>query len=612
MSSTRRIACVRIPRFPIGVVWRHAIDSGNAQPQTPSALGEQQLLLPIVEELPSRVNGDAPSPRLPATRSFLPTLHGQNTTSGRSQRPKFDAWGRAPSEQPLEGRNENRPRHWDEIAIVLAEGQRVRTATAAAGRARIRAGMTVAEAKSRCGELAVLEWNAAIIDRAVARATAAFVRASPQVAAAAGAPGLWWIGASGYESLGGDRRVAKELAAIARMWHPSARVGVADSCVAARAATWHAARGGTSAAASAAGYTIVPPGGCAAYLAPAPLGLLTIDRDLHDSLTALGLRTIGDLARLEAEDVERRWGPTGLWAWELSRGIDERRATSVRVDAPRHVSTDLAASVETAEPIVFLVRAALDRLVRDLIADGRAAATIAITLTLDDAQGVLPSSGRAHTVTREVRLPRPLARAVPLLERCRALLEEWPLTAPVSGVTVAIVATAPLSGAQGELLDAAWRDPAAADAAFARLRATLGTDAIVRPVVRDTHRPERAAGWERVESADDDTTHAPAPAPATTDIAFRQLDPPEPADVDVPDESPDAVLPPRAVHWRNRWVRVQRAVGPERLAGDWWDDAYARDYWRLEDADHGPDLVVYHDLKTLGSGQGWYVQGWYD
>jgi protein ImuB len=80
--------------------------------------------------------------------------------------------------------------------------------------------------------------------------------------------------------------------------------------------------------------------------------------------------------------------------------------------------------------------------------------------------------------------------------------------------------------------------------------------------------------------------------------------------VDLADDAPDTPTPPRALHWRNRWVRVQRAVGPERLAGDWWNDTWARDYWRVEDADHGPDLVLYRDLDSSGSV--WYVQGWYD
>ncbi|MCC6317456.1 MAG: hypothetical protein IT361_07140 [Gemmatimonadaceae bacterium] len=516
---------------------------------------------------------------------------------------------------------------------MLVDGQRVRTATAAAGRARVRSGMTIAEARSRCAMLQIMPWDEDLIAREVTRMTAAFVRASPQVTPAAGAPGLWWIGASGRESLGGDAPLGRDLIAIARLWHPRPRVGIADSCVAARAATWE--RRTTHDPRHA---VIVPRGGCADYLASAPLGLLTIDAALRESLQALGLHTIGSLARLAVDDVERRWGPEGLLAWRLARGEDRRRPGLTRLDAPRCVSAELHPSVETTEPVLFLVRAALDRLVHDLIADGRAASTIAITLTLDDARGAMPTSGRAHTITREVQLPRPLARSVPLLERCRALLDEWHLTAPVCGVCVAITATAPLSGAQGELLDPAWRDPAAADAAFARLRATLGTDAIVRPVARDTHRPERAAVWERMDGQMDGWTNgrvdewtngrmngrtdggrdgwAGARTGEGADArmgtpAFRQLDPPEPAEVDVPDEPSAAPAAPRALRWRNRWVRIQRAIGPERLAGDWWDDAYARDYWRLEDADHGPDLMVFHDLRDPAACV-WFVQGWYD
>ncbi|MGQ0649613.1 MAG: DinB/UmuC family translesion DNA polymerase, partial [Gemmatimonadaceae bacterium] len=513
--------------------------------------------------------------------------------------------------------------HWDDLPIVLTDGQCIRTATAAAGRARIRAGMTIAEARSRCAALHVLPWDEDLIGQEVTRATAAFVRASPQVTPATGAPGLWWIGAGGRESSGGDACLARELVSIARIWHPRARVAIADSCVAARAGTWEQRRRRETPASGLPGqagdgkreFVIVPPGGCAAYLAPAPLGLLTIDGELRDALHALGLHTIGDLAKLSAEDIERRWGRTGLAGWKLAHGDDQRRPGLTRVDTPRVVTTELQPSVETTEPVLFLVRAALDRLVHDLIADGRSAAVIAITLTLDDARGALPTSGRrAHTITREVRLPRPLARTVPLLERCRALLDEWQLTAPVCGVSVAITATAPLSGAQGELLDPAWRDPAAADAAFARLRSTLGTDAIVRPVMRDTHRPERAAVWERV----DDAEAVPAPSIHSSirpsvppSPAFRQLEPPERADVDTTDDTPDTPTPPRALRWRNHWVRIHRAVGPERLAGDWWDDTYARDYWRVEDADHGPDLMVYRDLRD-SSGSVWYVQGWYD
>lgn len=591
MPSTSRIACVRIPRFPIGVVWHHATASASAPLPTPPA-PDEQLLLPMAWEGPSpNANGGV-----------------QNRSSGGMPSSSTRSTHGPPAPRAADGHA-----HWDTRPIVLVDGQRVRTATAAAGRARIRAGMTIAEARSRCATLQVLPWDEDLIARAVTRATAAFVRASPQVTPATGAPGLWWVGAQGMDASGGEQVLGRQLASIARIWHPAARVAIADSCVAARAGTWETPHRATThkrhEAGAAPAIVIVPPGTCASYLAPAPLGLLTIDDDLRDSLHALGLHTIGDLARLPAEDVERRWGEVGIGAWRLAHGIDARRPGLTRLEAPRSVSTDLSASVETMEPVLFLVRAALDRLLTGLLADGRAAATLAITLVLDDARGPLPT-GQPHTVTREVHLSQPLARAIPLLERCRALLDDWPLTAPVAGVRVAITATAPLTGAQGDLLAPAWRDPAAADAAFARLRATLGSDAIVRPVARDSHRPEHAAVWERVEDtrpATDPGTRLPRlAAPVAT---FRQLDPPEPATVETTDE---LQATPRAIRWRDRWVRIRRATGPERLGGDWWQDTWERDYWRVEDADHGPDLVLYQDRATAQGSMAWFVHGWYD
>jgi len=75
--------------------------------------------------------------------------------------------------------------------------------------------------------------------------------------------------------------------------------------------------------------------------------------------------------------------------WRLAHGDDQRRPGLTRVESPRAVTTELQPSVSTTEPILFLVRAALDRLVSDLIADGRTAATLALTLGLDDVRNAL-------------------------------------------------------------------------------------------------------------------------------------------------------------------------------------------------------------------------------
>jgi protein ImuB len=330
-----------------------------------------------------------------------------------------------------------------------------------------------------------------------------------------------------------------------------------------------------------------------------------MDDEMREMLAALGIRTAGALAALEAEDVERRWGRVGLDAWRLARGEDRRRPVLARVDATRMVEAELSAPTTTLEPITFLVRAALDSLAATLASDGRAAAAVAITLVLDDVRSALPGGALPHTITREARLARPTARAAHLFEHCRALLERWPLDSGVRGVRVAIVATAPLSGEQGDLLSPEWRDTAAMDAAFARLHAELGAGGVVRPEAREEHRPERAGEWN--EGAGSRKQEAGGHYGGDTAgggraMALRLLEVPEMVEV----EQEAGV--PCAVWWRGGRVSIAHAVGPERLSGEWWTgEGYRREYWRCEGGERG-DLLVFQDREDAG----WYVQGWYD
>jgi len=520
MPSPSRIACVRIPRFPIAAVW----------------LAQDAAAPPAV----------APD----ASRSLTSRA------------------GEAP---------------WDAAPIVLVDGSRVRAATAAAVRRGVRPGMTLAQARAACEPLDILPWDDAALARETARASAAFLTASPQVTPVSDAPGLWWIGAQGFDGLGGEGALATLLLALARAWHPRARVAVADTAVAARAATWSART--TKAPLH------VAPGEDARYLAAVPLALLPMDEELRATLVALGLRTIGAFAALAPQDVERRWGAEGLTAWRLACGDDPRRATLLRPDDPHVVVHELPALVPTTEPLLFVVRAALDRLVRALAAEGRAVAVVALTLTCD--------GERPRRVTREVRPAAPVARAAPLFERCRALLDAWPLDGPVRAVEVRIARATTAPAEQGDLLTPGWRDPAAAEAALARLRAAFGTTAVVRPGTRDAHAPERAGFWEAIE-----TVAPPTPIEAVpTPVARRRLDPPEAIAV-----TTDAAGAPQEIRWRGDRLRLARAEGPERLSGDWWQPIpYARDYWRCRGVAAAPGtLLCYRDAT------GWWLQGWDD
>ena len=542
--------------------------------------------------------------------------------------------------------------------------------------------MLLPEARACCADLDVRPWDEHAIRDAVLAASTALLAASPQVTPVAGAPGMWWVGANGFDAVGGEAQLARTLLSLAQQWHPDARVAIADSCVAARAATW-APRARSRAVRERDpqgvrerdpltlpdGITIIPAGQCAEYLAPAPLGLVPMEDDLRDALQSLGLRTVGALASLDAGDIEKRWGPAGLGAWRLAHGDDPRRPGLVRVEAARSASVELPAAVESTEPVLFVLRAQLQRLLRECVEDGRAAASVAITLVLDAGRQYpiddIGSEMRGHvhvpetsddtttkeagrktpsplppkplavtetsavtnflsipqrSITREVRPARPLARLEPLFDQCRSLLERWNIPAPIIGVTVSIPATAPLAADQGDLLIPSWRDAAMnAEAVFARLRAVLDPDntgtVVVHPEAGDSHRPEDTGRWISADAMTLGAAPIPAPIPTPLPAPASPAASPTPNTdavlrlLDTPEpvdvEAPHGI--PDAVWWRGRRLSLASANGPERLSGDWWRaDAYARDYWRCV-ADGEGDLLLYHE-----AGAQWYVQGWYD
>jgi protein ImuB len=480
----------------------------------------------------------------------------------------------------------------------------------AAARCGIRATMGAAESRARCADLEERPWNDRTLTEAISEVSGRFLTASPQVMPVAGSPGTWWVGARGFEAIGGEMMLAEQLLQIAREWHPEARVAVADSCMAARVATWSPYREDRA-------VVRVPIGRCAAFLANVPLGLLPMEPPMREALAALGLKKIGELAALDPGDIERRFGRAGVHSWRLAHGDDPRRPGLVRTEARRSAGAELGMAATTSEPLLFVVRAAVERLVRELVSEGRAAASIALTLTLDAARGAMPDAGaRAPTITREIRPARPLARTGPLFEQCRALLAEWVLPAPVIGVVVSIPATAPLSAEQGDLLVAAWRDQAQQlDAAFARVRAAFGPQAVVQPAVRDAHRPDQGGAWTVVTSAEETLERARPLSMATFDgpvlsRALRLLDGPEQVEIEQARGTPDAIW------WRGARLSVAEAIGPERLSGSWWDAApYARDYWRCRTTGDdslpppaGAAVLLYHDRQDGA----WYLHGWYD
>ncbi|MED5367703.1 MAG: DUF6504 family protein, partial [Pseudomonadota bacterium] len=106
---------------------------------------------------------------------------------------------------------------------------------------------------------------------------------------------------------------------------------------------------------------------------------------------------------------------------------------------------------------------------------------------------------------------------------------------------------------------------------------------------------------------DDPATAPPATAGARP---LRLFDPPE--GVETTALLPDH--PPARFRWRGVTYEVVRALGPERLAPEWWRTvdgkaARTRDYFQVEDADGRRFWLYRLGLAERGEAPAWYLHG---
>ena len=490
--------------------------------------------------------------------------------------------------------------------------------------------MALAEAQALAADLVALPWDHERVARAALEVTTALLAASPRVAWENSAhrgtggrghgEGVWWIDAKG---LGNETKLARKLVAIADgLGFGPARAGIADSAIVAYAATYghtgaqgHGGTGAQGHGGTGVRPRVVPPGTDAAYLAPFPLTILDVDDDLAETLRSLGLTTLSQLAALDADEVEARFGPEGLAAHRLARGLDSRGPTTPRDDVLPAVEVEFGGPVATAEPLLFVLKGALASLGETLHTRGLAAREITLTLHLDD----------GSSAVRAVRPARPTSHPDALFDHCRLALETWQLPEPATGLALSTAVTVPASGEQGDLLAPRWADPAALLAAFERIRGSEGADAVAKPETRDGHLPADQGAWvgtgAQGHGRTDAQTHGRTGARTHGGTDARTHG-----------EAVTAALrllsAPTAVHVRlgrsglaafkhdDRWHDVVDWCGPERLAPRWWrhdaagpggEAARSRDYYTARTADGALWL-----LRRDDSSHEWFVEGWWD
>ncbi len=147
------------------------------------------------------------------------------------------------------------------------------------------------------------------------------------------------------------------------------------------------------------GLTVVPPGEEAAFLAPMPVRRLPmVGPRMEEELAALGVRTIGELARFPVGILADRFGEVGRLIHERANGIDPTPVSDGR-GAVKSVSreTTFEHDLRDAAYLRTVLRMQADSVGADLRAAGRGAHAVTLKLRWADFE--------THTRTRTIDSP---------------------------------------------------------------------------------------------------------------------------------------------------------------------------------------------------------------
>ncbi|WP_235522833.1 Y-family DNA polymerase [Novosphingobium sp. Leaf2] len=468
-------------------------------------------------------------------------------------------------------------------ALVARDGQALRLAAVNGQAAALGlcAGMTLADARARCPDLATARHDPLRVTRELERLAGAMIAFTPLVAL--DPPDGLVLDITGCAHLfGGERALVDAVRTLAGY---TVRTALADNAAAARAL----ARFGAD----------------VRDVRALPVAALELDADGQAGLRRAGLATLGDLAARPMAGLAARFGEVAVSRLRAILGEAGSPITPLRPAEPIRLETrfpePLARTDDALDVIEELLAQASQRMEERQLGGRR---FLVVLYRSDNVRRRL-----AVDTGQPVREPAAVMRL--LRERIDTLSDPLDPGFGFDAIALAVLRVEHLPSRQ-IMLEGHREGQADTLAALVdRLGVRLGQERVQRLAFCDRHLPERAqalvpAATERVP-----------PWPAPDDRPPRPLlllDPPQPVDViaGVPDS------PPQRFRWRGRLHEVRLAEGPERIGAEWWrrrgghvpgHAGETRDYYRIEDALGRRYWIFRHGLFTEKPDPRWYLHG---
>lgn len=470
----------------------------------------------------------------------------------------------------------------------------------AAARLRLKPGMGIADARAMYPAIEIVAADAEA-DRRLLEALADWCDRYTPLVALDGADGLFLDITGCAHLFGGEEALVDALLGRCLEQGFRARAGLAST----PGAAWAAARFSS-------GHAVLDDGCEKSFFVDLPLAALRLEEGTISRLEGVGLRTSGAVMSAPRAPLARRFGAMLLLRVDQALGEIDEVISPRRPIAPFSVERHLAEPVGLIEDIERLVLVLAGSLKQDLERRGEGARLFELLLFRVD--------GAVSRISASASLPMrdPVAIGRLFRERLAALGEALEPGYGFDLVRLAAGATASLDTPQADL-GGEDRTDSEDIALFAdRVRARLGREAMLSPLLVESHLPERAASLVPADSGPPER-RAPVlprgeadvlPSRRAPERPLRLFRRPEPIDVpatDVPEG------PPLNFRWRRAMHRVLRAEGPERIAPEWWREdkgAPTRDYFRVED-NRGHRYWLFREGLYDGAGVSprWYLQG---
>src|SRR6516225_12448821 len=223
-------------------------------------------------------------------------------------------------------------------------------------------------------------------------------------------------------------------------------------------------------------------------------------REVFAILHNWGIHTVGQLAALDKEQLGARLGPEAIRMWERANGRSSRLLKLIRPPESFEESFEFEREIETAEPVLFMLRRFLEQLAVRLAAIYLVAKQLTLRITFANSRQVRdgtdssdwrdePALANKQSYERVFKIPQPTNDVDLLFRMLQTHLENFRSEHPIVAVALSAEPIKP-AGEQFGLFETTLRNPHQLSETLARLSALLGSNRIGTPVLEETYRPD--------------------------------------------------------------------------------------------------------------------------